>query len=125
MLVLILCVYFLLSNFLMSSIIMYLLLIVYIGAMIILIGYVCAVCPNQQLIQTSSLSLLFLTGFLFMFVPPFSPYFIGGFLVNPISFFYDVEGVLVFFTLILFLFICLLMVTSQSLSPKGPFRSVC
>ena len=102
--------------------------IVYIGAMIILIGYVCAVCPN--VVASSSFSLnspFFLLISLSFFHLIFSS--INFSLNSPLSlriveYFYSSRGFFIFLTLILILFLTLLIVTSQYAVPKGPFRAV-
>jgi hypothetical protein len=100
------------------------LLIIYVGAIIILIGYVCAVCPNVNFSSNTkylysfvifSLLSAFMTPSAFMAPSAFMPVF---------NFFYSSSGVSVFILLVFMLFIILLVVTSYYFSPKGPFRSV-
>lgn len=113
------------SNF-MSTLMIILVVVVYIGAMIILIGYICAVSPN--LITTPSfryLSLVFLlilVSFLsrgLNFNCGFESFKSGTLL----DFFFRDWGVSIFLTMIFMLFFTLLIVTSQYSSPQGPFRS--
>ncbi len=121
-----LLLFHLVSNLILSSLTMIVLIIVYVGAMIILIGYVCAICPN--LILTPSVSkyfspTLFLT-FLF-----FSMIYINFVRYNQsvytvFDYFYSFSGLFIFLIMVLILFLTLLIVTSQYLTPKGPFRSV-
>ena len=101
------------------------LLIVYVGAIIVLIGYVCAISPN--LIVTQSLSVylgvvLSILSILFgdkLWVLP------SLFSYAPLSsFFYSSYGLVLFVLIALMLFVTLLIVTSQYLSPKGPFRAL-
>lgn len=118
--------YLLVSNLMLHSLTMIIVAIVYIGAMIILIGYTCAICPNLILSPSHGRLTLYiimiLTPFL-LFPIYFTPIFNQVFM--PITtYFYSFSGILVFLTLILILFITLLMVTSQYITPKGPFRSV-
>ena len=118
--------YLLVSNLMLHTLTMIMISIVYIGAMIILIGYTCAICPNLILTPTHLRPLLY-AGVLFtpFILTPISlaPVFNQAFM--PIaSYFYSYRGVLVFSTLVFILFLTLLMVTSQYMTPKGPFRSV-
>ncbi len=107
-----------------SSLTLLMLLIIYVGAIIILIGYVCAVCPNVNFSSNTkylysfvifSLLSAFMTPSAFMAPSAFMPVF---------NFFYSSSGVSVFILLVFMLFIILLVVTSYYFSPKGPFRSV-
>lgn len=118
--------YFLVSNLRLSALTMLMMAIVYIGAIIILIGYICAICPNIILSPRKVSPLLFLSLMIFAFI--FYPYF-SFFSFNlsstpMVSYFYDVSGVLTFSVLVFMLFITLLIVTSQYITPKGPFRSL-
>lgn len=117
---------FLVSNRMMSSLTIIILSIVYIGAMMILIGYICAICPNVIVVSSFSspsyaliMSLLF---YLFFFglnypLPSNSD-------VSMVEYFYSSSGLFMFSIIIVMLFVTLLIVTSQYLTPKGPFRSV-
>ncbi len=117
---------FLVSNRIMSSLTILILSIVYIGAMIILIGYICAICPNVIVVSSFSspsyaliMSLFF---YLFFFglnypLPSHSD-------VSMVEYFYSSSGLFMFSIMIIMLFVTLLIVTSQYLTPKGPFRSV-
>jgi len=105
---------------------MLILSVVYIGAIIILIGYVCAVCPNVMVV-TPFRSFFFpfaLFSFLSLFFSP--SFFVNSSpsFISLIDFFYSSEGILIFLSILIMLFLCLLMVTSQYLTPKGPFRSI-
>lgn len=118
--------FILVSNMILHSLTMLILAIVYIGAMMILIGYICAICPNLILLPTSiSLYLyLFVVLISFIFIP-LNMFISGNQSFTPIvSYFYTSSGMLVFYTLVFMLFITLLIVTSQYMTPKGPFRSV-
>lgn len=101
--------------------------VVYVGAIIILIGYICAICPN---IYTSVLSLKRIPYVLS------SPLFLLTFLRKEFSqtpssnidlslscFFYRLDGLPLLVFLSLFLFLCLLMITTSLSAPRGPFRS--
>jgi len=103
-------------------------IIVYVGAMIILIGYICAICPNPILSLGRKYSfflvLFFLISLLSLLIisssfslPPLSLPPIG-------DYFYSSFGVFMFLLIILFLCFTLLIVTSYYLSSKGPLRSV-
>jgi hypothetical protein len=63
----------------------------------------------------------------------FSPFILAPMTLTPIfnqtfipmtSYFYSYSGAVVFASLVFMLFVTLLMVTSQYMTPKGPFRSV-
>jgi hypothetical protein len=122
----ILVLYYLVSSLCLSVLTILIFLIVYLGAIIILIGYICAVCPNlnlsssvilSPLISLSLLSTLLLSYLTFPSLPLSS--------VSTVTeFFYSSSGLFVFAVLILILFLTLLIVTSQYSTPTGPFRSV-
>jgi hypothetical protein len=95
-------------------------LLVYLGAVVILIGYICAVRPNMVTNPSKVFLLLgLLTPFMSSSVPPLSQT-----LFTPSSFFLSSSGVSSFILIAVMLFVCLLLVSSQYSSPKGPFRSV-
>lgn len=107
---------------LVSSLTVLMLLVVYVGAMMILIGYVCAVCPNINLSSSLNSSLFFIVPVFMLFTPS---YFITPSLYShSFNFFFTPIGSSVFLVVVLMLFIILLIVTSYYVSPKGPFRSV-
>jgi hypothetical protein len=97
--------------------------IVYGGAIMILIGYICAVCPNVSFSRSSLSSMVFL-----FLVPVYLlselTYTSPTSLVDLSVFFYSHFGFFIFIVLFTSLFVTLLIVTSQHSSPKGPFRSV-
>jgi hypothetical protein len=100
--------------------------IVYIGAMMILIGYICAICPNMIL---APLYVRFLAYFLFFLTPnaifPIDVIItIDQHYIPIVNYFYSTAGRVVFILLVTMLFVTLLIVTSQYITPKGPFRSV-
>ena len=102
-----------------------LLVIVYAGAMMILIGYICAICPNPSF-QSYSGYFFILTLFLpllFLSLDSLLAYSYSSISVHLGDFFYSLFGLYFFSLLILMLFLTLLIVTSQYLSPKGPLRS--
>lgn len=109
-----------------STLTIVILCIVYLGAMIILIGYICAICPNiltdplthQYAFLLSARVLLHLY-FSKLPIPSNTPL-----TLSIVEFFYSRQGFSVFIVIFLMLFITLLIVTCQYLSPKGPFRSV-
>ena len=108
-----------------TSLTVLMLVIVYVGAIIILIGYVCAVCPNVNMSSQTAyvpfVSLLFVISTLFF---PSNQSFLPAASISIFDFFYSSYGVSVFLLLIFMLFVILLVVTSYYVSPKGPFRSV-
>lgn len=114
------------SNFI-RLLIFLLILIVYVGAIIILIGYICAVCPN--LVLDSNYGYLFIIfSFVFLVSLVLSPS--ESFLVlSPskqgtlLDYFFSSWGVFTFILITFILFSTLLIVTSQYVSPQGPFRS--
>jgi len=101
------------------------LVIVYVGAIIVLIGYICAISPNLTLEPNySNLNRFFLFILAFYFFSPSSTPLIEISTATIADYFYTSQGVFMFLALILMLFITLLMVTSQYSVPKGPFRSI-
>ncbi len=101
------------------------LVIVYVGAIIILIGYICAVSPNLNL--EPDFRYLFLVFFMLSILLIFFKQEVSSLsltLSTITDFFYRTQGVFLFFILILMLFISLLIVTSQYSSPRGPFRCI-
>lgn len=118
--------YILVSNLMLNTLTIIILAIVYVGAMMILIGYICAVCPNMilnpSIRRTALFTLIPLCVFLFFPISA-SPAFRVN-LIPLVSYFYSYSGFVVFMVLVLMLFITLLMVTSQYMTPKGPFRAL-
>lgn len=118
--------YVLVTNLILHSLTMLLLVIVYVGAIIILIGYICAICPNLILAPTHisfMFYFLYFLVFVMFFLSESSSIVLDVFL--PITnYFYSSYGAIAFFSVVLMLFITLLIVTSQYITPKGPFRSV-
>lgn len=102
----------------------FMLIIVYVGAMIVLIGYICAVSPNLSLEPDYSISWLFFT-----LVPSvallegFSFPSMNSTVFTLADFFYSFHGLYMFLSLVFILFITLLIVTSQYSVPQGPLRS--
>jgi hypothetical protein len=123
--VLVLCV--LLSNFMISSLTVLIVCIVYLGAIMILVGYVCAICPNFIIgglfyrLLSPSLALFVLY---FSYFPSILPSTSPPLSTTLLDFFYCSSGSFLFLVILLMLFFTLLIVTSQYLTPKGPFRSV-
>lgn len=106
-----------------SSLFSIMLIIIYVGAIIIFIGYICAISPN--LLFSSSLS------FTFFLFPLFFPYiFVYSYPifndnVHPVTdFLYSSSGVYLFILVAVVLFLILMVVSSQFFRPQGPFRSV-
>ena len=105
--------------------------IVYVGAIIIFIGYICAVTPNLRLERTLLTPILFIFG---LFLPlsflslgssyPYPKSSSASVSLDLVRFFYSSHGSLLFLLLICMIFFTLLMATSHYLRPKGPFRSI-
>lgn len=115
--------FFLVVNSLISTLTIIMFTVVYIGAIMILIGYVCAISPNI-LTSPSYRYLYFLLLLPVSFISPdFSSY--GFFSRNNflVDFFYRSYGAMLFFLIVFMLFLILLLVTSQYVAPSGPFRS--
>jgi hypothetical protein len=103
------------------------LVIVYVGAIIILIGYICAVRPNLNL--EPDFNYLKLKCFLLLTLTFFSPATLQislpfSHLRRLSDFLYRVFGLSLFASIVTMLLITLLLVTSQYSIPRGPFRSV-
>lgn len=115
---------FLFYSNIITSLTVLMLLIVYVGAMMILIGYVCAVCPNVNFSVTpGSYSLIFLLTPLIFLLTPLS-FSTPSSYFSSFNFFYTTLGLPIFLVVVFMLFLILLIVTSYYVSPKGPFRSV-
>lgn len=102
-----------------------LVIIVYVGAIIIFIGYICAVCPNFVITPNYNYSYLVLLVSLIYLLTFKRSYVISctkqGRLLD---YFFRNWGVMTFVLVALILFSTLLIVTSQYRSPQGPFRSI-
>ena len=115
---------YLVLNTMVGTLTAFMLIIVYVGAIIVLIGYICAVRPNLSLEPDYSKLRLFL-----ILIP--SLFLVEGFSYPTLSttvftltdFFYSLEGLFLFSSLVLMLFFTLLIVTSQYSVPQGPLRS--
>lgn len=119
----------LVSSGFLNSLTMLMLSIVYIGAMIILIGYICAICPNLiiSLWFSKYTVLLFILLSLFFIISPNIPHYSINYTLssyNLVDFIYSISGGYLFLSIVFILALSLLLVTSQYLTPKGPFRSV-
>lgn len=102
-----------------------LLSLVYIGAIIIFIGYICAISPNPIFNFNGSGSLFFLIVlFRSILLINTIPFKFNYSLINMFDFFYTRAGVNLFFIVIFFLLVLLILVSSQNFIPKGPFRSI-
>lgn len=113
------------SNYIRTLIII-LIVVVYVGAIIILIGYICAVSPNLVTRPSFSYFGLVLLSVLFTFVFSRASVSMGleSFKVGTLlDFFFRDWGVSIFVLIVFMLFFTLLIVTSQYRSPQGPFRS--
>jgi hypothetical protein len=114
---------FLVLNTNLSALTGFILIIVYIGAIIVLIGYICAVSPNLNLEPNYSfLFLIILLARITFFLSPISQCTFNTTVFTLVDFFYSLQGLLIFFTLIFMLFFTLLIVTSQYSTPQGPLR---
>lgn len=103
----------------------FILIIVYCGAIMILIGYICAITPNLNLEPNYSNLYYFVLIVLFFFV--FNRINFVSFSISTgsiVDYFYSYQGCFIFVILVSILFITLLIVTSQYTVPYGPFRSV-
>nr|YP_001739866.1 NADH dehydrogenase subunit 6 [Brachionus plicatilis]BAG12879.1 NADH dehydrogenase subunit 6 [Brachionus plicatilis] len=118
--------YSLVSDHMLHSLTMLLLVIVYVGAMMILIGYICAVCPNLILTPIYISLAIYVVFFVLpnTTLPMDYKMVMDQSFIPLVNYFYSSLGMFVFLLLVLMLFVTLLMVTSQYMSPKGPFRSV-
>lgn len=109
----------------MSTLTAFILVIVYVGAIIVLIGYICAISPNILLepdyrnIAPMSLIIIF-----YFLLGPFNYPEFNSTTFTLADFFYSYNGFFLFLTLVVMLFITLLIVTSQYSIPRGPFRSI-
>jgi len=98
------------------------LVIIYVGAIIIFIGYICAISPNLLFSSAFNVYLFFLPLAGWAVCCNLVPIFRAG---SPFSdFLYSSYGFYLFFIVALVLFLILLAVSSQFFRPKGPFRSV-
>ena len=118
--------YILVSSISLSVLTILIFVIVYLGAIIILIGYICAVCPNLNLSSKVSLSPILSLSLLstLLLSYPTLPHPSLQPLSYASEYFYSGQGLFVFAILVFLLFLTLLIVTSQYSTPSGPFRSV-
>lgn len=107
------------------TIIFILVIIVYVGAVMILVGYICAVCPNVDTSPSFTFYRLFLPLF-FIFYVTEGKFLMLGFQKSDclLDFFLRRWGVMVFVFLVFIIFLVLLIVTSQFIYPQGPLRSL-
>lgn len=114
-------------NFLSRGLLLFAILLVYIGAMIIIIGYVCAVSPNpfygpslSPLLSVIFSTLLRLTiYFSFDYFHPIT----SSTPFSSVSYLYGFIGLSVFFTLLFYIFIVLYSASSFT-QVNSPFRSI-
>jgi len=115
---------YLVLNTMVGTLTAFMLIIVYVGAIIVLIGYICAVRPNLSLEPDYSKLRYFLILITSLFlVESFSYPTFRGTVFSLTDFFYSLEGLFMFSSLVLMLFFTLLIVTSQYSVPQGPLRS--
>lgn len=115
-----------------SSLVSFIFILVYLGAMLIVISYICAIVPNPLFLNPyASYTWLALFSGLVLAMLRLSTTSVLvsqvtclnlGF--NPLSVLFRGECVVLFLLVVLMLFFVLLMVTTQYFAPKGPFRSV-
>lgn len=115
---------------LVSALVSFIFILVYLGAIIIVISYICAIIPNSLLtarLKGLSLNIMVLSLFLSFLSLSFMPVFRLRPLnasLNVLALLLNSQYLSAFFVVVLMLFFILLMVTTQYLAPKGPFRSV-
>lgn len=108
-----------------SFLTVFILIIVYVGAIIVLIGYICAISPNLILEPDYSFFYLYLLVVsLFYIFNKLNFTLIDLTSTTIVDYFYRFQGMFIFLILVLMLFVTLLIVTSQYSVPKGPFRSI-
>lgn len=109
----------------MSTLTAFILVIVYVGAIIVLIGYICAISPNILLEPDySNISIILILVFSFSLLGSFDYPHFNSTRFTLADFFYSYQGFFLFLTLVTILFLTLLIVTSQYSIPRGPFRSL-
>ena len=109
------------------SVLMFLLIIIiYIGAIIIFIGYICAICPNIKFTYNIFIFPLiaFFSIFVIIFIRSLNIRFMYLKSDTLLDYLFRNWGFIIFIIIVFMLFITLLIVTSQHSSPQGPFRSV-
>lgn len=114
------------SNYV-STLLIILITIVYVGAIIILIGYICAVCPNL-IITPSNRYFYFILRVVVLLSARVLNYSVSYGLESAksrflLDYLFRDWGILMFILIVFMLFFTLLIVTSQYNSPQGPFRS--
>ena len=126
LLIVISSIYYLVTNHIIHPLTILILAIVYIGAIIILIGYICAISPNIILTPLYlGLTFYFLILFIMnIFYTQSHTLVIDQNFIPITNYFYSSVGSRIFCLLVFILFITLLIVTSQYITPKGPFRAV-
>ena len=101
-------------------------IIIYLGAIIVIISYICAVCPNIKINYFKSY-VRFISSAIFARFILISVNLIPHVVREKRSRIYFLFTLIRFkflLLLIIFIFITLLRVTTQFLSPSGPFRSI-
>ena len=126
LLVVLLILFNLFSLNLLGGLISLMILTVYLGAMLILISYICAVSPNIKFFIVKSYFILILISMLFSIslLMLIEPACARSFINMSYLFFDLVRGISFLFILIFLILLILLSVTSQFLCPQGPFRSI-
>ncbi len=117
----------LVSNSVIPGVLGFLILLVYLGAIIILLAYVCAVVPNLHYNTSLSFTNLFLffsclTLFLVLNLFTFIPSSESLITFNLARFFYSIKGVIIFF-LVVIIMLVILYTTSTTSQVSRPIRS--
>ena len=103
----------------------FILVIVYVGAIMVLIGYICAIRPNLSVEPDYRVVYIFILLLpIFIFFKYFDMSYFSVTTHTIVDYFYSYQGILIFFILVIILFVTLLIVTTQYSVPKGPFRSI-
>jgi len=116
---------YLVLNTYIASLTAFIMVIVYVGAIMVLIGYICAVSPNLLLepdYQWIKYSLFMRVSI--ALIDKFSYPQFNSTIFTIVDYFYSLQGIFVFMSLVFILFFTLLMVTSQYSLPQGPLRSL-
>ena len=117
---------YLVLMFSINILICFIFLIVYLGAMIVIIGYICCVTPNINLEPDYNWFYMIFLSFTVLVRPMYRflvfPFY--GTSLQQAILIYSFDMVLVFFTIVTILFLTLLGVRTPPSSPQGPFRSL-